>query len=125
MHINSSPFTTNSLSDNNIRSILEDKHGNVWVGTTEGGLEKYEPSTGKFTHFKAFERLKKGLSGNRVMAILENNDGTFWIGTNLGLDHFDPVTNVFINYSHDAGNSSSLSNDQVVSLLLTTKEVCG
>ncbi|MBL0097644.1 MAG: hypothetical protein IPP46_14980 [Bacteroidetes bacterium] len=35
----------NGLTDNNIADILEDKQGNIWIGTFNGGVSKYDGKT--------------------------------------------------------------------------------
>ena len=65
-----------------IRCMLQDKSGNLWFGTSGGGVSKYEPSSkegqaGTFTHFTE----KEGLSNNVVLSILEDKSGNLWFGT--------------------------------------------
>ncbi len=40
----------NGLPSNNIRSILEDDHGNLWLNTTKG-ISKFNPETNKFKNY--------------------------------------------------------------------------
>ena len=40
-----------SLSDRSITSIVEDANGYIWVGTQQGGLNRYDPVSGKFTQY--------------------------------------------------------------------------
>jgi len=39
----------NSLSNNNTFALLESQDGLIWVGTDPGGLNVYDPDTGKFS----------------------------------------------------------------------------
>lgn len=41
----------NGLSEKSIISLYEEKNGKVWIGTDGGGINLYDPSTDKFTHF--------------------------------------------------------------------------
>jgi len=66
------------MNSSYIKSILEDKNGNLWFGTEEGGVSKYDGET--FIHFTE----KEGLSNNRVWSILEDQFGNLWFGTNGG-----------------------------------------
>ena len=38
----------NSLSNNNVWALAEDKDENIWIGTLTGGLQCYSQSNGNF-----------------------------------------------------------------------------
>jgi ligand-binding sensor domain-containing protein/signal transduction histidine kinase len=63
------------LVSSNILSILEDKKGNLWFGTSGGGVTRYDGET--FTDFS----LEQGLSNDIVRSILEDRNGNIWFGT--------------------------------------------
>lgn len=67
-----------SLSYNPVNAIYEDKYGTLWVGTVEGGLNRKEHGSEKFTHFT---RDRGGLSHNSVSALTASPDDYLWIGT--------------------------------------------
>ena len=66
------------LSSNYIMSILQDKKGNLWFGTDDGGVLKYDGKS--FIHFTD----KEGLSSNTVLSILQDKSGILWFGTDEG-----------------------------------------
>lgn len=70
----------------NVQCSLQDKAGNLWFGTTENGLYKYNG--------KSFSRflIADGLNSNNVYCLLEATDGTIWIGTEAGLCRYDGNT---------------------------------
>ncbi len=63
------------LCDNDVQSLMEDRHGILWIGTRFGGVSKYDGET--FTHFTE----KEGLIDNDVRSILEDSYGNLWFGT--------------------------------------------
>lgn len=69
---------TAGLNDNQIQTLFVDRHQNLWIGTTGGGLSRY--SHGKFTAYTT----KDGLSNTSIRAIYEDWDGTLWVGTEGG-----------------------------------------
>ena len=70
----------------NVQCGLQDKAGNLWFGTTENGLYKYEGKS--FSQFLVTD----GLTSNNITSILEDKDGKIWIGTQLGLCLYDGKT---------------------------------
>ena len=73
-----------TLSHNLVISICKDQSGILWIGTRGGGLNKFDPKTGKFTNHrnnKGFEQLKY----MNIMAIHEDKQRILWIGTDEGL----------------------------------------
>ncbi|NTV90098.1 MAG: hypothetical protein HGA22_07020 [Clostridiales bacterium] len=45
------PQNANSLSEAWITALYEDRDGYLWVGTSQGGLNKFDQHTGKFTRY--------------------------------------------------------------------------
>jgi len=70
------------LGNNDIRSICEDRQGNIWFGTLGGGVSKFD---GKyFTNF----RESKGMN-NSVWCMIEDKSGNMWFGTDGALIKYD------------------------------------
>lgn len=68
------------LSNNHVRSIYKDRTGNLWFGTSGGGVSNYGGQL--FTHFDK----SNGLPDNFVYAILQRSNGELLIGAgNHGL----------------------------------------
>ena len=63
-------------------SVLEDRDGDLWVGTDGQGLLHLRQN-----RVDRFTRLD-GLSGNTVNSIFEDREGSIWIGTDTGVDRF-------------------------------------
>jgi ligand-binding sensor domain-containing protein len=88
---------------------FQDTQGNLWFGTLEKGVAKYDGS--KLTYLTT----KDGLPSNRVVNIIDDNSGNLWFGTGAGLSKFDGKT--FTNYSEKDG----LCSDMISSLYLDSK----
>ena len=99
----------NSLSDRWITSLSEDAEGYLWVGTRLGGLNRYDPVTGKFTRFTHDESDLKSLGNNQISALLPDENG-MWIGTEYGLDYVDYETKTFTHYRSTEGPTTLSSN---------------
>jgi PAS domain S-box-containing protein len=70
--------TGGGLNDDIIWSLYEDREGNLWIGSDNGGLNRLRD--GKLTTYTR----RHGLSDNRVYSICEDRRGNLWIGTNEG-----------------------------------------
>jgi ligand-binding sensor domain-containing protein/two-component sensor histidine kinase len=113
----SNPLDKNSISDNFIWTIYEDKSGTLWIGTNSCGLSKFDRQTEKFINYTYNPNDTGSLSNNNVRAVLEDCKGNLWIGTEGGgLNKFDRKENKFTSYSHNPSDPNSLSNNVVISL---------
>ena len=81
-----------------VNAALEDKNGNIWLGSYIG-VSVYNGET--FTHFTENE----GLSNNLVRAILEDKSGNIWMGTDGGVSVFNGET--FTHFTENEGLSSN------------------
>jgi signal transduction histidine kinase/ligand-binding sensor domain-containing protein/DNA-binding response OmpR family regulator len=102
------PVQPNSLSNNHIKSIIEDPvqpKKYLWVGTS-GGLNKFDYRAGTFEHFT----VKQGLPNEVVYGILPDDDGNLWFSTNKGLSRFKPETGRFRNFDVFDGLQSNEFN---------------
>jgi signal transduction histidine kinase len=97
---------------NKIREIAEDEYGNLWLCTFSGLLQfsKRDLTSIQYT-------IKSGLPGNNVFAVLPEKDGILWVGTTTGLGRYDILTDTWINYFHEPGDSGSLSSSTIYSFL--------
>ena len=93
------------LKSLNINCLLQDKTGNLWLGT-DAGVSKYDGKN--FTHYTK----KEGLSNDAVKSILEDKYGNIWFGTNGGgVTKFDGK--YFTHFTEKEG----LSNNIVLCIL--------
>jgi signal transduction histidine kinase/ligand-binding sensor domain-containing protein/ActR/RegA family two-component response regulator len=72
-----------NLSGSAVLNVFEDRDGQLWVGTYDGGLNRY--TDGVFTPFGRAE----GLEPDLVFATLEDSKGSLWVGTLGGLERID------------------------------------
>lgn len=95
-----------SLSDNNVTSLLEDRNGNIWLGT-DGGLNRYSPKSQTLTkYFK-----DNGLPNSEIAGLIEDKNGHIWITTIAGLSKFDIENGNFRNYDISDGLQSNQFKD--------------
>ena len=105
-----------SLAADGVLTLYSDREGRIWVGT-DGGLSRYETSTGDFVNYGAAAG-GTALSDSRIRAIREDRAGALWIGTYRGgLDRLEPATGRLTVFRHDAKDPHSLSSDRVLAVL--------
>ncbi len=75
------------LNDKNLKSILADKNGDLWMGTA-GGLVKFEKSEGRFVHFTLADGIRSTLFDG--LAAVNLPGGALWFGGNNGITVVDP-----------------------------------
>lgn len=73
---NFSSYLSNSSSS--IYVFEEDKKGNIWCGTSDNGVLKFNPHTHSFTRINYAHNLD-------VHALCENAQGKMWVGTEAGI----------------------------------------
>lgn len=65
----------NGLGNNHVRSVIKDTWGDLWIGTSGGGVSQF---AGKlFTHYST----NSGLGGNFIYSIFRDHSGKLWFGT--------------------------------------------
>ncbi|NQZ68481.1 MAG: hypothetical protein HRT89_10475, partial [Lentisphaeria bacterium] len=85
-----------SISDNWIFSLVEDKHGTLWVGT-HNGLNRFDDKNNQFERFYA----KDKLLSSGVIGLLNDSQGNIWASSNLGLTKMNPRTQQFTYYKRE------------------------
>lgn len=103
----------NSLSDNYVTSVTEDKAGNLWIGTING-LNLFQRDSESFTRF--FSAQANSIVNNNIRTLLCDKEGKLWIGTQEGVSVMDPQTRSFTSYQNNAADEKSLSQNSVHSL---------
>lgn len=88
----------NSLCDNFVISLCEDKNGDMWIGTSSF-VNKFIRKDSLFLYFDKDD----GLCNNNIFEILRDLDDNIWFATGGGLSRFDPATNKFRTYSTEDG----------------------
>jgi signal transduction histidine kinase/ligand-binding sensor domain-containing protein/DNA-binding response OmpR family regulator len=105
-----------SLSGQIVRALTEDREGFIWVGTVGGGLNRFNPRTETFTHFKHDPRNLLSLNNNDVYAIHEDHLGRLWVGTRMGLDLFDASQACFVHVHPAKEETAQHESAQVIAI---------
>lgn len=107
-------FSTTHVDD--IRALLNDRSGNLWIGTKNGNLYCYDVNH-KLVH--VYSHADSGEPLGRIYAIYEDDSHRLWIGTKgngLWRLTFDGHSPAFKHYLHDPGKRTSISDNNIYSI---------
>lgn len=99
-----------------IYSIISDDNGFLWIGTYDGGLIKFSPSSGILKRYKNDPKNPNSICSNLVFSLLIDPYKRLWVGTNKGLAEYKPSTDEFAIYRYDVNNRKGISSDRITSL---------
>jgi len=91
-----------------INSFYEDKSGIVWVGSWQGGLNRFDVKNGKIKTYT----INDGLPSMSIQSIMADEESeNLWLSTFEGISRFHIPTEQFYNYSLDDGIQGALFSD--------------
>ena len=93
-----------SIRSNDIIVIEEDKEGILWVGTANGGVNRFNRETEQFTYY---------LGHSKETCVFIGTDGTHWAGTPTGLYRYDERDGNFSLF----GEGSIISKDGIFGII--------
>lgn len=79
----------NAISSNLIWKITDDISGDLWIGTTGGGLNHFDLKSEKFTSFQNNPKDKKSIIGNYISTLFRDSYNRLWIATTEGVNYID------------------------------------
>jgi signal transduction histidine kinase/ligand-binding sensor domain-containing protein/DNA-binding response OmpR family regulator len=110
------PDNPNSIKNQFVNTLYEDKEDNIWIGT-EFGLEKFNKTTGNFSHYMPYPPNTEPEWDNVVSSICEDKFGMLWVGTDDGLYNFDKKSEKFICIRNNEHNPESIGSNGVSAIL--------
>ena len=112
-----------AITDLDIRALYEDADGDLWVATNTGGLNRLDPETGRFAHYRHQPGDPATLNHDSVYEMAEGPGGDLWAGTQIGLSRIDRDTGVVTRYRSDPDDPASLGHDYVFSVYRDRQDV--
>lgn len=113
--IKNDPYNKNSLPNNEISSILTDRSGIIWVGTSvSNGICKVMQANLKFNHLTSSPENRNSLNNRTVFSIYEDNKKNLWVGTySGGVNRIDGITKKVKVFTNGKDNPNSLSDKHI------------
>ncbi|WP_347840813.1 two-component regulator propeller domain-containing protein [uncultured Draconibacterium sp.] len=93
-----------------IKTMLVDRHGGLWIGSAFNGLFYRPANRAGFLHFPAGTNDGKHVASHEVYSLCESDSGV-WIGTNLGGINFYHFSTGEISFSSEKEPFAQLLNN--------------
>jgi PAS domain S-box-containing protein len=106
-----------SLSDDMLMSVFEDREGNIWVGTATTGLERFQRRPLPFKRYRHEPDNRQSLLRTSVTAVYVDSQENIWAGSALGLTRIDGKTGEYRYFQKAGSTPASLSNTFVISIV--------
>ncbi|MBP7507976.1 MAG: hypothetical protein KA807_09150 [Prolixibacteraceae bacterium] len=119
-HLKNDPLDYNSIGDNSIFTLYQDKFNDIWVGTFGGGVNYYSKRSKKFHVVKELYGSHESIKNNLVNTFFEE-DNYLWIGTEGGLDRLNKKTGKYDHYQYESNNPRSLASNPVYAITKDSK----
>ena len=94
---------SDGLSGNIVGHLFEDREGNIWVSTYDGGLDRFRDVAVATMSFK------EGLSNSSVLSVQPDVDGSIWIATVDGVNRWKDGQNTIYRKESVRGASGRAS----------------
>jgi diguanylate cyclase (GGDEF)-like protein len=106
------------LRSNDVKTIVEDLSGDVWIGTYGGGLHRWRVQEKTVEVYSPEESSKLPIIDNRIMSLLADSRGRLWVGTrSKGLQRIDADRKSVRSWRADKSDPNALHADGVTSIL--------
>jgi signal transduction histidine kinase/ligand-binding sensor domain-containing protein/CheY-like chemotaxis protein/AraC-like DNA-binding protein len=119
-HYSYDPGSAAGLPEPELRDVYRARDGSLWIVTENYLARLVDPATGRFRSYRYTTRPIHGTWPIRTL--YEGADGAFWLGSMQGLVRVDPATGLVRHYRHDPGDSTSLGDDIVRSIVPDPRE---
>lgn len=86
-----------SFTGNGIYALLDDGHGNLWIGSYTGGVTMVSLSPSPVQIITHSKDNADSLVNNNVNYIIESSDGNIWYATDRGISIYNPHTGIWRN----------------------------
>ena len=76
-------------------ALCEDNEGNLWIGTMDAGIARFNKQTETFIRFQYDPDDDRSLISNHIEKLYVDTEGTLWIGSKEGLCRYNAVDGSF------------------------------
>jgi len=107
------------MSSTGVQSVFFDRSANLWFGFPSTGLDRYDPRTGRFTHYRRRPGDPHSISSDWINGICEDESGYIWLATNGGgLNRLDPRNGAVERFWKNERDPLGLNSDFLKAILV-------
>ena len=108
----------NSLAGDNLRAVMQDRGGMLWIASFTDGISLANLSSGGFTRHVPFRIDSRAMpASNALLSLARAPAGRVWLGGNVGMSLYDPASGTVLkNYRADERRAGALSHNIVYSM---------
>lgn len=105
------------LKGNDVYGIQEDKHGNIWIGTLDGCIQKLDPKS------RTFETIFDQPNRPNIKQLIYNGNDTLYAATTLGLMTIDISTHQCKLVETNAGGTQPMKQLNLYTLYKDSRNI--
>ena len=115
------PEKPNSLSNDYVRSIVNDAEGNLWVGAWGGGVSILNRGASEFRLYTNDPEERQSLSDDLVSSICRGASDIMWVGTWGGLNVYDKLKQKFAHFRARGTGQVGINRNEVHAIVQADK----
>ncbi len=117
------PGRRGSINSNQVRTVFEDKIGDIWVGNYPNGINYYDRTSAAFTNYASDAANPNSLSHSSILSMGEDAQHNLWLGTDGGgLNYLNRQTGEFKAFKADPNNPRALSANAILSTFIDAED---
>ncbi|MDJ0841972.1 MAG: two-component regulator propeller domain-containing protein [Acidobacteriota bacterium] len=109
------PGMDGTLTPSPVWAMARDDDGVLWAGTLGAGLNRQDPGSNTFHHYRHDPNDPGSLSSDRITTLFIDNPQSIWIGCEGGLNRLQRNPDRITRFRHDPADPASLPNDYIYS----------
>lgn len=105
-----------ALSSDYIWALHKDKNNQIWIGSHNNALERYDINSKTLIHYPSEPEKDNGFPWEMVRDICEDQKGQLWFATFKGLARYRPETDDFVRFLPNKDDPHAIKGEQLLSL---------
>lgn len=103
-----------SINNNIVNSIIENRQGEIWIGTDHGGINVVDKQNFDVSQILHNPEVENSLAHNSIYTLFKDQEGIVWVGTyKNGVNYYHPSMTRFYHYKNFVKDPESLPYDDI------------